>query len=155
MPEAFSRQPMTQLPLITRCWWGGMDAFFIVFYVQGSLRGGQIPYYTDAQNMIGLLQDHGIFAKWLAGMSFTLHLSIIVSCLLLLAGRKSGAYLGLLQTPFRLMFMVPSISILLVWAKLSPAYSLWLMLVFVIASEVVKAGSLGWLVRHQRAKFLG
>ncbi|CAM3790180.1 hypothetical protein D3C81_833330 [compost metagenome] len=132
-----------------------MDAFFIVLYVQGSLRRGQILYYTDAQNMIGLLQDHGIFAKWLAGMSFTLHLSIIVSCLLLLAGRKSGVYLGLLQIPFRLMFMVPSISILLVWAKLSPAYSLWLMLVLVIASEVVKAGSLWWLLHHQRAKFLG
>jgi len=115
---------MNQLPLITRYWWGGMGAFFIVLYVQGSLRRGQILYYTDAQNMIGLLQDHGIFAKWLAGMSFTLHLSIIVSCLLLLAGRKSGVYLGLLQIPFRLMFMVPSISILLVWAKLSPAYSL-------------------------------
>ena len=139
-----------------------MGAFFIVLYVQGSLRRGQILYYTDAQNMIGLLQDHGIFAKWLAGMSFTLHLSIIVSCLLLLAGRKSGVYLGLLQIPFRLMFMVPSISILLVWAKLSPAYSLqptayslWLMLVLVIASEVVKAGSLWWLLHHQRAKFLG
>ncbi|MEN5201596.1 hypothetical protein ABE525_20425 [Pseudomonas wadenswilerensis] len=88
-------------------------------------------------------------------MSFTLHLSIIVSCLLLLAGRKSGVYLGWLQIPFRLMFMVPSISILLVWAKLSPAYSLWLMLVLVIASEVVKAGSLWWLLHHQRAKFLG
>lgn len=58
-------------------------------------------------------------------------------------------YVGLAQIPWRLLFAVPSLSVLLVWASLVTDYNPWLMLGLIVASEFIKGGMLMWLLRRQ------
>lgn len=130
--------------------WGGMDALYLLLYVAGSIRRGHLPVVTDVQNMLSLFAEQGLLTMVLMVMNLVLQLSIIFSTVLLSRGRKAGVYLGLAQIPFRLLFAVPSLSVLLIWASLIPDYSPWLMLCLIVTSELFKGGTLLWLLRYQR-----
>lgn len=137
--------------LVQLCW-AGMDGFFILYYLQGSVRRGEVPYLTEINNIVALSEDHGSFALVMGSMSLISHLSIFVSCMLFAYGYRAAYYLAMLQVPFRLLFMTPSISTLLLWPKLIPAFSPWLMLALIVGSEGVKAWSLWWLCRAPESK---
>ena len=69
------------------------------------------------------------------------HISIVLSCLLLLWGGRLGLYVAMLQLPFRLI-KAPSVSILLVMPLLIPGTSPWLWLGLCLVSECLKGVSL-------------
>lgn len=86
---------------------GAIDLLFISWLVISSVINGSIPFYT------GLLDDiksSGGFAIWAVSFTILAHLvkvSIIASGYLLIKERKLGAYVALMQFPFRLLLIIP------------------------------------------------
>lgn len=129
--------------------WGGLDALYLLLYVVGSIRRGHFPVVTDLQSMLGIWSEQGLLTVALMVINLVLQASIIFSTVLLLGARKAGIYFGLAQIPWRLLFAVPSLSVLLVWASLVTDYNPWLMLGLIVTSEFIKGGMLMWLLRRQ------
>lgn len=121
--------------------WGVLDALYIVWYSIKSVQGGRIPYLADLESTLGLLHDQGGVNLALATMSWLLQLSILVSCVLFLCCYRPARYLGFAQIPFRLLFVVPSVSLLLMVAPYLSGYYLVLILL-VLTSEALKSWSL-------------
>lgn len=130
--------------------WGGLDALYLLLYVVGNIRRGHFPVVTDLQNMLGIWSEQGLLTVALMVINVGLQASIIFSSVLLLRARKAGIYVGLAQIPWRLLFAVPSLSVLLVWASLVTDYNPWLMLGLIVTSEFIKGGMLMRLLRRQK-----
>jgi hypothetical protein len=75
------------------------------------------------------------------GFAMLLQVSIVISCLLFFLGREQVRWITYLQTPLRLAFIVPSVSLLLMGAQLVPNYNVVLMAALVVVSEAVKVWS--------------
>ncbi|MFK8331603.1 hypothetical protein M2D63_016485 [Pseudomonas sp. BJa5] len=127
-----------------------MDGFYILYYLQGSLRRGDVPYLTDIDNIILLGYSHSDFAMVMGAMGLIAHFSVIVTCVLFAVGWRVGCYLAMVQIPFRVVFLIPSISTLLLWPRWITDYVPWFMLV--VGSEIVKVWSLWWLSRVKGRK---
>jgi hypothetical protein len=121
--------------------WGALDAFYIAWYCINSWKGGRMPYLSDLTSSLVLLEQQGganlatVLGSWL------LQLSIIPSCLMFLLRARAAKHLAYMQIPFRLFFLIPSVSVLLLTAQLLPSLGL-ILLVLIIASEALKAWSL-------------
>lgn len=94
--------------------------------------------------------SHSEFAMVMGMMGLIAHFSVIVTCVLFAAGWRVGYYLAMVQIPFRVLFLIPSISTLLILPKLIADLVPWLMLV--VGSEMVKGWSLWWLFQDEDSK---
>lgn len=121
--------------------WGAMDALYLIRYAVASAMEGRIPYLSDIESALWVLRDHSREQLYMFGIAMLLQVSILISCVLLFLGREQVRWVTYLQTPLRLAFIVPSVSLLLVGAQLVPNYNLVLMAVLVVISEVVKVWS--------------
>ncbi|MGO4800983.1 hypothetical protein ACEN2T_17025 [Pseudomonas sp. W22_MBD1_FP4] len=121
--------------------WGAMDAFLLIRYAVTSVMGGRIPYLSDIENASWLLREHSVVQFYMFVFAMLLQVSIVISCVLFFLGRESVKWVVYVQTPFRLAFIVPSVSLLLVGAQLFRDYNLVLMAVLVVVSEGVKVWS--------------
>lgn len=124
-----------------------MDAFYVCFVVVASLRRGVIPFLSDVDAALTTMGDWGGGLEVLIWMGVFVQLSVVASGILLYQGRTSGVYLAAAQMPFRILFVVPSVSVIL----LLPGISTWLWLSLLVASEGVKGWSLWWLWRSRNA----
>lgn len=129
---------------ITYLVWAALDGFYIVWYCINSLMGGRLPYLTDFSSTLVTLEQQGGANAAIALISWLLQLSIILSCVLFLRRAQLAKYLAFIQIPFRLFFLLPSISVLLLTAQLLPGYGLFFF-VLIILSELVKGWSL-WIL---------
>ncbi|WP_339437480.1 MULTISPECIES: hypothetical protein [unclassified Pseudomonas] len=121
--------------------WGSMDAIYLARYVITSVMGGRIPYFSDVENAVWILREHSVAQIYMFVFVMLLQASIIVSCLLFFIQQESIKWLVYLQAPLRLAFLIPSVSLLLIGARLVPDYNLVLMVVLVVVSEMVKVWS--------------
>jgi hypothetical protein len=121
--------------------WGALDAFYIAWYCINSWMGERVPYLSDFSSSITLFEQQGGSNAATALLSWLLQLSIILSCLMFVLRARGVKYLAYVQIPFRLFFLIPSVSILLLVAQLLPGFGL-ILLVLIIASEALKAWSL-------------
>ena len=119
--------------------WGGLDIFYVLWYSLSSWKEGRVPYLADLSNVIGLGDQLGSFLVGIAILSWGLQISIVLSGVLFVCGYRPARYLGFAQIPFRVLFLYPSVSLLLVVAGYLPSL---LMVAFVVGSEVLKAWSL-------------
>lgn len=128
--------------------WGGLDAIYIAWYFLGSFLNGRIPFFSDIASAMDILVDHGLVQVYMFVFNLILQVSIIISCALFLSQKTQVKWLVYLQAPLRLIFIVPSVSILLVGARAFPNYNIVFMAVLVVASEVIKV----WSVRRYGQK---
>ena len=119
--------------------WGGLDIFYVLWYSLSSWKEGRVPYLADLSNVIGLGDQLGSFLVGIALLSWGLQISIVLSGVLFVCGYRPARYLGFAQIPFRVLFLYPSVSLLLVVAGYLPSL---LMVALVVGSEVLKAWSL-------------
>ena len=122
--------------------WGVLDVVFVVIYIHGRMRQDEIPYVSDVSGLIRVLHDFDWFVIMLAFLGVALHLSIICSSVFLVLGWRVGLYLSLVQIPFRIFYMFPSLSFVLMVAAYIPGFAPWLFFCLVVVSEAVKAYSL-------------
>ncbi|MBF8722337.1 hypothetical protein [Pseudomonas guariconensis] len=132
--------------------WGGLDAFHIVSYIVYSVSRGRLPFFTDIRLALETLEVYGEGARVFMAASAVLELSIFLSCYLFVTQRRAARWLGFMQTPFRLLLMVPSVSLLPGVLGLFPGNSAVFAIMLVIVSEVLKCWSLwrfsGSRMRH-------
>ena len=126
--------------------WGVFDAIYLARYSVLSLIGGRIPYYDDFTKGMGLLADHGTDAKILAGVSWGLELSIVLTAVFFLLRWRVARWLAYCQVPFRLVFLTPSVSILFMGPDLRGRYGIGLLLLLLVLSECLKVWTL-WTTR--------
>ncbi|QTT86938.1 hypothetical protein [Pseudomonas chlororaphis] len=128
----------------TRIWqfWGGLDALYLLWYVSSSARLGKVPFWDDLAVATEVLKEHGTAALVMVMINWGLQLSIVVSAFLFLFQRKEAKWLGLAQIPLRLVFVVPSFSVLLIGAYFFPGYDPLMMLGVIVLSEIIKGWSL-------------
>lgn len=121
--------------------WGAMDAIFLARYAVTSALGGRVPYLSDVESALWLLREHSVVQLYLFGFAMLLQVSIVISCLLFFFGRETVKWVVYVQTPMRLAFIVPSVSLLLVGAQFVPSYNPVLLAVLVVISEALKVWS--------------
>ncbi|WP_397450168.1 hypothetical protein [Pseudomonas sp. NA-150] len=122
--------------------WGGLDAMYLLWYVGNSLYHGRAPYFSDLLSTLPLLQEQGTAQILITLMSWLLQLSVIASCVLFLTKSNVAKWVAYFQLPLRLFFFIPSISIVLIGAKIAPNYNHVLMLALLILSELMKGVTL-------------
>lgn len=123
--------------------WGVLDAVFVIWYAFESFQGGKIPYYTDLLSTIDILSVHGgSLATVMASMSWLLQASIIVSMIMLLTGNLKVKILCYIQIPFRLILIVPSVSLILIAASYMDGLDTIFILILLAVSENLKAYTL-------------
>lgn len=125
--------------------WGGMDAFYISFVVFSSLNRGVTPFLSDLNSALANMEQWGGGLELMIWMGLVVQISLVASSILLCLGRVSGVYLAGIQFPFRIFFIIPSFSLIL----LLPDTSTWIWLTLVVASEGAKVWSLWWLWRRR------
>ncbi len=121
--------------------WGAMDAIYLVRYSVTSAMAGRVPYLGDIESALWMLGEHSVVQLYVFGFAMLLQISLVMSCLLLFLDREWVKWVVYLQTPLRLAFVIPSVSLLLVGAQIFPSYNLVLMAGFVIVSEGIKVWS--------------
>ena len=128
--------------------WGGLDAIYVIWYVLNSLLGGRVPFFSDIASAVNIFPDHGSVQIYMFAFNLVLQVSVIFSCALFLLQKAQVKWLVYSQTPLRLIFIVPSVSILLIGARVFPDYNVIFMAVLVVISEAAKV----WSVRRYGQK---
>lgn len=102
----------------------------------------EIPFYTE---IVGMYEALSTIGGWefiiLALLSLALQISIVASSILLIlrVGGKSTRVITYLQIPFRLIYYVPSVSLVLIGLNYFEDYSVVVAYSLLFLSEVVKA----------------
>jgi len=123
--------------------WGFLDVIYLVWFCFGSIANGRIPYISDVGSAIEAVMSHGsIVVAGSVFLSFLLQLSIIASGLLLLLQHPKAKVICYFQIPLRLLYIVPSVSIILMFTSYVNNYHVGLVLGLVVISEIIKGGSL-------------
>ncbi|MGE8168772.1 hypothetical protein ACQKO7_11295 [Pseudomonas putida] len=127
--------------------WGALDIIYVLILVAGSVSRGMVPFLSDFNAALENVRRWGgdfEFFVWVGG---ALQISVLATGILLCCGKKLGIYLALAQIPFRLFFLIPSVSVILLLPTINP----WLWAGLLIASELAKAYSLWWYWKGRRA----
>lgn len=122
--------------------WGFFDALYICFYTYKSIEGSRVPFFSDASDMVSLATNYGYPAAIYSLLSFSLYLSIIFSALLLILNAKKARTLCYIQVPFRIFFIVPSFSIIILGISFFDSYNIIAIYFLVFLSEFLKVFSL-------------
>jgi len=142
-----SEMPVFNARRSTLLFWSAMDAFYICFVLFSSLRRGAIPFWTDLNEALTNMRNWGGGLEVMIWLGLAVQLSVVVSCVLFYRGGRSAIYFAAVQIPFRALFIVPSVSILLMVPTLIAGLSNWVWACLLVASELAKALSLWWLRR--------
>lgn len=122
--------------------WGVFDLLYISWYSIESLVRGNIPYVTDISSIWRLLPDHGVAAYIFACGQWLLQISLIVSAVLLLKRSTRFMWLYYFQIPLRLVYYIPSISIVLIFIGFFGSLGIFVSLILLTVSEIVKVYTL-------------
>ncbi|VUS31454.1 MULTISPECIES: arginine:ornithine antiporter [Klebsiella] len=101
--------------------WGGMDLFYLLQFIGWNIYHQRVPLYDDILSFLPLLQTWGSAAAWLFSLHFILTVSIPASMILFWRQSRYAPWLAYAQTPLRLAFMLPSLS-LVVWLAQAMAF---------------------------------
>ena len=126
-----------------RIWllWGAMDAIYLIWYSINSFLNNRIPYLSDVVNASAILQEHSVVQQYMFVLALVLQLSVFASCAMFLLQKKTVWWLVFFQAPLRLVFVIPSVSLLFIGARIVPHYSVPLMVGLIGASEILKIWS--------------
>jgi|SRR5690554_529905 len=123
--------------------WALFDFLHIAIYSINSYRLGNAPYITDIISTIENIHSHGgAVTGGVFILSWILQLSIIVSLAMFLMMKSKVKILCYFQTPIRLLFLVPSISIIIPFLNLFGEINTIVVITMVIISEALKVYSL-------------
>ncbi|VUS39645.1 arginine:ornithine antiporter [Klebsiella spallanzanii] len=93
--------------------WAGMDLFYLLQFLCWNIYHQRVPFYSDILAYIQLVQNYGSVAAWLYPLNVILIISIPASMILFWRQSRYALWLAYAQTPLRLVFMLPSLSLVL------------------------------------------
>lgn len=120
--------------------WGGLDILYFIWIILQAILSSKIPFYTDLVSSYDFALSYEnnlpIYGAWLSVM---LHISILVSGILLLFGRRVGIILSYIQFPLRILLLIPSLFFLTwLFEDISFPYFLWVVYSLIICTEIFK-----------------
>lgn len=128
--------------------WAVFDLFYIVRFIWLNISQGRIPLIDDILYFGSIYPQQGVYSLVLFSFSLLLNISIVFSAVMLLKKWKYVGWIVYFQTPFRLFFMIPSISILTWMFKIMSIKVGVIFLVAVFLSEIIKVGTF-YLIRKK------
>lgn len=88
--------------------WGGLDVAYILWRVVKDVSESNIPFLGAFSEALGAGEEFGQTSVLIMTVvAAVITLSIVLSGPLMLALRKAGVYISLVQLPFRLTLLVP------------------------------------------------
>lgn len=127
--------------------WGGMDLFYLIQFLCWNIYHQRLPFYDDLLSYLQLLQTYGSAAAWLFPLNFMLILSIPLSMILFWRQSRYALWLACAQTPLRLAFMLPSLSLVFWMLREMEFKGSAFYIGFLLLSEVAKVATL-WRCRR-------
>lgn len=121
--------------------WAMFDLFYIVRFGWLNISQGRIPLVDDILSFSDIYPQQGVYSLILFSFSLLLNISIIFSAVMFLKKWKYANWTVYVQTPFRLFFMIPSISILPWVFKSMSIKAGVIFLAAVFISEIIKIGT--------------
>lgn len=126
--------------------WGVLDLLSIAWYVGVNILKGHFPILYDISQGSTTIKTFGFpNLAFLSYVSVLLYLSPVLSGLLLIFQKKVGLIVAYVQTPFRLIMIIPPSIFFILWPlndSLSQSTLLWLGFSLVFISEIVKISTL-------------
>lgn len=126
--------------------WGILDLLSVGWYAGMNIYKGQIPLVHDI-----LSGRHNIESFGLPNFSFLIYIAAILyvspifSGILLILKKKSGLMLSYIQTPFRLILIIPPSIFFILWpidSSIEKPMVLGLGFALIILSETIKVSTL-------------
>lgn len=121
--------------------WAIFDLFYIVRFGWLNLSQGRIPLVDDILSFNNIYPQQGVYSLILFSFSLLLNISIIFSAVMFLRKWRYVNWIVYVQTPFRLFFMIPSVSILPWVFKAMSIKAGVIFLAAVFISEIIKIGT--------------
>lgn len=121
--------------------WGMFDLFYICRFIWLNISQGRIPLVDDIFSFSDVYPHQGAYSLVLFSFSLLLNVSIVFSAVMFLKKWKYVNWIVYVQTPFRLIFMIPSISTLPWMFKTMSIKVGAVFLVAVLISEAIKVVS--------------
>ena len=117
--------------------WGGLDVVYILWRVVKDISESNIPFLSTFSGAFGAAEEFGQTSVLIMTVvSAVVTLSIFLSGPLMLALRKTGVYISLIQSPFRLALLAPPTFFFIQSAKDYLPSSLLIAVIFIL--EIVK-----------------
>ncbi|NIY49344.1 hypothetical protein E2L00_18010 [Cedecea colo] len=121
--------------------WAVFDLFYIIRFIWLNISQGRTPLVDDILSFSGIYPQQGVYSLILFSFSLLLNVSIIFSAVMFLKKWKYANWIVYVQTPFRLFFMIPSISILSWVFKSISVKAGVIFFAAVFISEIIKIGT--------------
>ncbi|MBD9642631.1 hypothetical protein IB231_03190 [Pantoea sp. PNT02] len=122
--------------------WAAFDFIYIIRFIWLNLSQGRMPLIDDIISFSELFVTQGFYTLILFSLSLLLNISIVLSAVLLLAGWRHVQKVVYTQTLLRIMFIVPSLSVLPWILKNASITNGVVFLLATIISEILKVGSI-------------
>lgn len=130
--------------------WAAFDLFYIARFIWLNISQGRIPLIDDILSFSNVYPQQGAYSLVLFSFSLLFNISIVFSAAMLLKKWKYVSWIVYFQTPFRLFFMIPSISILPWMFKTMSIKVGAIFFVAVFLSEIIKIGTF-YLTREKNS----
>lgn len=125
---------------------GRWISFISCSLLAGTSTTSECPLYDDILSFLPLLQTWGSAAAWLFTLHFILTISIPASMVLFWRQSRYAPWLAYAQTPLRLAFMLPSLSLVVWLAQAVALKSAAFFIALLLVSEAAKVVTL-WRCR--------
>ncbi len=126
--------------------WGILDLLSIGWYIGMDIYKGRIPIAQEIFDGSATIKNFGFpnftFLIYIGALLFV---SPILSGILLILNKKSGLILSYIQTPFRLILIIPPSIFFILWPLndlMEKSVVLWLGFTLVLISETIKISTL-------------
>lgn len=121
--------------------WVVFDLFYIARFIWLNISQGRIPLIDDIFSFSSIYPQQGAYSLMLFSFSLLLNISIVFSAVMFLKKWKYVSWIFYFQTPFRLFFMIPSVSILPWIFKVMSLKVGEVFFAAVLISEIIKVGT--------------
>ncbi|MEI2264067.1 hypothetical protein [Erwinia sp. CGal63] len=122
--------------------WATFDLFYIARFVWINISQRRIPLIDDILSFIDIFPQQGGYALILIVLSLLLNVSILFSAALLFIQRKNVHWLIYAQTPLRLLYALPSLSVLPWLFKTLTVKNSIIVICAIILSEILKVSTI-------------
>lgn len=120
--------------------WAAFDLLYIARFIWLNISQGRIPLIDDILSFSNVYPQQGAYSLVLFSLSLLLNISIVFSAVMLLKKWRHVSWIVYFQTPLRLFFMIPSVSILPWMFKATSIKVGAIFLAAVLLSEIIKVG---------------
>ena len=121
--------------------WGIFDFAAIAWYMGWNIYYGKFPLINDIEKIADTSASFGLpYLSIFSYLAILVYASLILSGVYLVKKKKLGAILSYIQTPFRLLFIIPPSIFFILWplGYFSDKPQIVLGLVLVLLSEILK-----------------